>query len=188
MSFDTLDTAFLFTKLLMVTGLAGRRWIEQRTAVALRAVALGMLELVGRMHAQADGTQRSAIGIALIHWMSMLIERNGGNTSATHTGLIGVPGVEGSISGDMDGKGMEHGDRLDVKRHKVGDVVFVEGQGGVGQHHIAVDRISGGCDAGAVAPDEFLFFCGGAVGLHLVGALFDAAFGNQGRLRAAALS
>jgi hypothetical protein len=85
-----------------------------------------MLELVGGMHTQTDGTQRSAIDIALIHGMSMLIERNGGNTSARRAGLIGVPGIEGGIRRDVGGKGSEHGDGLDVKRHKIGDVVLVE--------------------------------------------------------------
>ncbi len=35
----------------------------------------------------------------------MLVERDGGNTGASGTGLVGIPGVESCISGDVDGKG-----------------------------------------------------------------------------------
>ena len=42
------------------------------------------------------------------------------------------------------------------------------------EHDIAIDRIGGGCHARTVAPDEFLFFFGGAVGLHLIETFFDA--------------
>ena len=48
---DVLDTAFLFAKLLMVTGLLRRLRKEQGTAIALGAVAVGMLELVRGVHA-----------------------------------------------------------------------------------------------------------------------------------------
>jgi hypothetical protein len=55
----------------------------------------------------------------------------------------------------------------------IGHVAFIERQGVLGQHHVPVDGIGGRRDPGAVAPDEFLFFFGGAVGLLLVGALLD---------------
>ncbi len=103
----------------------------------------------------------------------MLVERNGGNTATCGTGLVDVPGVIGGISGDMDGKSREHGHGLDVERRKVGDISFIERQGEISQHDITVDGIGGCCDARAVAPDVFLFFFGGAIGLHLVGTLFD---------------
>ena len=73
----------------------------------------------------------------------------------------------------MGGKGTQHGHGLDVERHEVGDIVLIERQGVVGQHDVAVDGIGGGRHARAVAPDEFLFFFGGAIGLHLIGTLFD---------------
>ncbi len=70
---DVFDAALAFAKLFMVTGLACRLGIEQRTAIALRAVAVGMLKRIGGMHAQADGTARGAIGIASVNGMGMLV-------------------------------------------------------------------------------------------------------------------
>ncbi len=104
----------------------------------------------------------------------MLVERNGGNASTCSTGLVDVPGVISSISGDMDGKSHEHGHRLDVERREVGHVPFIEREGEISQHDIAVDRVDGGCHARAVPPDVFFLFFGGAIGLQLVGTLFDA--------------
>lgn len=40
----------------------------------------------------------------------MLIERDGGNASATRDGLVGVPRIKGSIGGDVNGKGSQSGD------------------------------------------------------------------------------
>src|SRR5207247_3081540 len=105
---DLLDAAFRFAKLLVVTGLAGRGRIEQRTAIALRPVAVGMPELVGGVHAQADGTQRRAIRIALIDRMVMLVEGDSGHTTARRTRLVDIPGIIGGISRDVGGKGREH--------------------------------------------------------------------------------
>jgi hypothetical protein len=124
---EVFDTAFVLAKLLMVTGLACALRIEQRTAIALRPEAIGMPELVSGMHAQALRASRSAIGVAWHLVVGMLVERDGGNASTRCAGLVGVPAVEGSISGDMDGKGSEHGDGLDVEWHKIGDIVFIEG-------------------------------------------------------------
>ena len=56
----------------------------------------------------------------------------------------------------------------------VGDVGFIEGQGVLGEHHIAIDQISGCRDPGAIAKQAFLFDFDGAIGLHLVGTLLDA--------------
>jgi hypothetical protein len=171
---DVLDTAFLFAKLLVVAGLLRRLRKEQRTAIALRAIAIGMLELVRGVHAQAARTEGGAIRIAFVDGMRMLVERNGGHPGTCGTGLVDVPGVIGSISGDMDGKSREHGHGLDVQRREVGHIAFIEGQGEVSQHDIPVDGIGGCRHARAVAPDVFLFFFGGAIGLHLIGTRFDA--------------
>ena len=103
----------------------------------------------------------------------MLVERNGGHAGTCGTGLVNVPGIIGSISGDMDGKSHEHGHGLDVEGREVGHVPFIEGQGEISQHDIAIDGIGGCCHARAVAPDVFFFFFGGAIGLQLVGTLFD---------------
>ena len=61
---DVLHTAFLLEKLLVITALACGLWMEQRTAVALSAIAIGVLERVGGMHAQSLRTERNAIDIA----------------------------------------------------------------------------------------------------------------------------
>ncbi len=41
---DSFDTAFAEGLLLVLAGLAGARWKEQRTAVALSAIPIGVLE------------------------------------------------------------------------------------------------------------------------------------------------
>ena len=64
-------------------------------------VPIGVLELKGRMHGQAFGTHGRAIGIAGKCGMSMLIERNGSDAAMQRGALIDVPGIEGSIGGDV---------------------------------------------------------------------------------------
>jgi hypothetical protein len=54
---DILDAAFAFDKLLMSTEFACRLGEEQGAAEALSPVAVGMVELVGRRHAQAGRTE-----------------------------------------------------------------------------------------------------------------------------------
>ena len=66
LTIDVLDTAFLFAKLLMLTGLAGAQGKEERTAIALGAVAVGMLELVGGMHAQTAHAQGTPSGSKVV--------------------------------------------------------------------------------------------------------------------------
>ena len=60
---DVLDTALAFGKLGMATALAGPLGKEEGTAVALGTIAVGMLEGVARMHAQAARAQGHAIGV-----------------------------------------------------------------------------------------------------------------------------
>ena len=60
---DVLDTALVFGELGMVTRLACALRKEKGTAIALGAVAMGMLERVGGMHAQATRTPGDAIGV-----------------------------------------------------------------------------------------------------------------------------
>ncbi len=60
--------------------------------------------------------------------MPVLVERDGGDATAIDHHLIGVPGIESSISGDMGRKETQGGYRTDVKRDEVGDIVFIEGQ------------------------------------------------------------
>ncbi len=78
---DILEAAFAFDKLLMLTQLACDVWEEQGAAEALRAVAVGLVELVGRIHAQASRTQRHAIRSALVDGMAMLVERHGSDAA-----------------------------------------------------------------------------------------------------------
>jgi hypothetical protein len=46
----------------------------------------------------------------------MLVERNGGDAVAIGHRLVGVPGIEGGIGGDVGGKEAQGGDRADVQR------------------------------------------------------------------------
>ena len=57
------DTALGFAELLMLTGLAGAQGKEERTAIALGAVAMGMLERVAGRHTQTACAHGHAIGI-----------------------------------------------------------------------------------------------------------------------------
>src|SRR3989442_13025515 len=73
------DAALAKGLLFMRTGLSGARGKEQRTAKTLGSKAVGVLELVSGIHAQAGEASWSAIGIARHFFVSMAIERNGGN-------------------------------------------------------------------------------------------------------------
>ena len=71
---DVLDTTLALDKLFVVAGLSSPLGMQQRTAVALGAIAIGMSELIRGMHAQAFGAQGDAIRIACEGRMAMLIE------------------------------------------------------------------------------------------------------------------
>ena len=101
---DVLDTAFLLGELCMVADLSRRFRKQERTAVALGTIAVGMSELVGRVHAQPPGAQRYAVSIALRERIVMLIQGNGGDAATADGCLIRIPGIEGRISNDMRGK------------------------------------------------------------------------------------
>src|SRR6266480_6530858 len=124
---EVLDTAFLFEKLRLVTGLPRGVGKEQGAAKALGAVAVGVRKLGGGMHAKAFDAQRHAVGITTALGMTMLVERNGSDASAMHHGLVGVPGIKGGIGGDVGGKEAQGGDRTDVEGNKVGDIILVKG-------------------------------------------------------------
>ena len=76
----------------MLAGLAGGLGEEQGTAVALSAVALGMLELLRRLHAQTGRTAWDAISIALEGGMAVRIEGNGRDAATESARLIRIPG------------------------------------------------------------------------------------------------
>src|SRR5437588_9651373 len=104
----------------------------------------------------------------------MPILGNSHDAVAVGTRLVDIPRIVSGISGDMQGKEPEHGHRLDVDAQKITDIAGVEGLGEIGKDHIAVVRRGRGGDAGAVAPQVFFALLGGAIGLLLVGAAFDA--------------
>ncbi len=148
---DVFDAAFLFEKLLMLAGLARGLGEEQRTAVTLGLIALGMLEPIRRLHAQAYRAARGAIGVAKDSGMAMLVEGNSRDATTEGTGLIRIPGIEGGIGSDVEWKEAQMGHRLDVEGRKVGHIGLVERQGVFGQHHVTVVGNGGGGNAGAVA-------------------------------------
>ncbi len=74
----------------------------------------------------------------------------------------------------MQGKEAEHGHRLDVHAQEIADITLVEALGEISDDYIAVVRRGGGGNAGAGAPQVFFALLGGAIGLFLVGAAFDA--------------
>jgi len=88
----------------------------------------------------------------------MAIEWDGGDAVPMRHRLIDIPVVEGGIGGDMGGQLVRGKDGVLEERAVIGDIRFVEGQGVLGQHHIAIDRISRGGHAGAIAPNVF-FLC-----------------------------
>ena len=74
----------------------------------------------------------------------------------------------------MQGKEAEHGHHLEVHAQKIADITLVEALGEISDDHIAVVWGRRGGNAGAVAPQVFFALLGGAIGLFLVGAAFDA--------------
>ena len=171
---EVLDTAAAFGELLVVTALS--RWlrIKQGTRKALGAIAVGVLEALGRLHTQALGTQGDAIGITSALRMAMGVEGDGGHPTAMQHRLIDVPGIKGGIGRDIVGKVAQVDDRLQVQGKEVGDIVLVEGQGVLGQDDIAIASHNGTGDPRAVAPQILFLFFDRAIGLLLIGGAFDA--------------
>jgi hypothetical protein len=64
------------------------------------------------MHAEPFGTPRHPVAIATVERVAMLIEGDGGDASPKGADLIGIPGIEGRIGGDMQGKELQQCDRL----------------------------------------------------------------------------
>jgi hypothetical protein len=72
-------------------------------------------------------------------------------------GLVDIPGIESRISGDVLGEAVQIGDRLQVPGHEIADIVLIEGLGELGQHDIAIDRVSRRGHPGAIAKEALLF-------------------------------
>ena len=85
---EVFDAALALFELLVLTALSIGLGKEQGAAKALGAVAVGVRELVGGMHAQPDGTQGYAIRSTLTLRMAVRVEGNGGNTASKNRRLI----------------------------------------------------------------------------------------------------
>ena len=64
---------------------------------------MGVIELRGRLHAQAFGTAWGAIAVAFIDGMSMLVEGHGSDALMQSGALVDILGIEGGVSGDVGG-------------------------------------------------------------------------------------
>jgi hypothetical protein len=106
--------AIAFEKLEMVTGFSRRLRHEQWTTKALRTIAVGMIELEGRHHAQALAADGNSIPITRGSRIFMLIERDGSNPPLTSGTLVDVPGIKSRIGGGMRGVLIEGDDRLGI--------------------------------------------------------------------------
>jgi hypothetical protein len=168
------DTAFAEALLLMVAPVARELRKEQRAAKALGAVAVGVGELVAGMHTQAFVAQRRAIRVVLTFGMAVGVERDGSDAPTQRHHLVDIPGIEGGISGDVDGKAGEGRHGADVEGHKVAHIVLIERLGVLGQHHIAVAGNRGTGHPRAIAP-QALFAVFLAVGLRVLGRLGGSA-------------
>src|SRR5258708_5712080 len=168
------DTPLGFGELRMSTRCSCRLRKEQRTAKALSTKAVGVLKEEGGMHAQAFGAAWSSIGVAWDFFVTMGIEWDGGDALSVSDRLIDVPKIVSGIGGDISRELMGGHDGLVEEGTKIGDIGFIERQGVLGQHDIAIDRISGCRHARAVAKQTFLFDFGAAIRLFLIATFLDA--------------
>src|SRR5205807_4921639 len=101
---DVLHTANTFGKLLMIAGLSCGFRKEERTLIALCAIAIGMVKLLCWDHQHFLRTKRNAIRITLKSGMAVLIEGNSGNSPLESARFIHVPGIKCSICSNIRGK------------------------------------------------------------------------------------
>jgi len=153
-------------------GLAGDRWEEEWAARALSRRAGGMSRTKGRMHAQADGTQRHTIGVTGGRGVS--IERDGSTATMTSRRIGDRPCIGGGIGSELGGKRIEGMSGLTVQGAKRRDIAFMEGLGVLSQHTIAVIRRGGRSHTRTVAPETFLLLFCGTIGQCCGGAARDA--------------
>ena len=100
---EVFDATSALGELVMRTGLACALRKEQGTAKTLSTVAVGVLEEKDRIHAQAFGAVRSAIGITRHLVVPMRVERDGSNAFSMRHRLIDIPIVVGGVSSNMVG-------------------------------------------------------------------------------------
>jgi hypothetical protein len=171
---DIFDAAFALRELLVLAGLAGLLREEQRALEALSLRAVGVIELDGGMHGQADGTTRSAISQASKGYLGSLSEGDSGDASMASGSFLSIPGIRGGIPDEVGGELIEGKSGLAVKWAEKRDVVFVERLSVFGQDNGSILGNDGGSNTSARAPDEFFLLFRGAIGLLLVGAALDA--------------
>lgn len=171
---DIFDTAPALDELVMLARLPGGSGMQERTLEALAAIAVGMVELDGWNHAVLHRATRSGIRVTGEGLMSVLIERHGSNPAMTGGSFVDIPGIEGSIGGDVGGilSQCKHGPL--IHGTKVGHIVLIEGLSVFSEDDIAIVGGEGGSDARAVAPEILFDFFGGAISLFLIAAAFDA--------------
>ena len=108
--------ALAFLELLMLASLAGGFWEEERTAIALGRVAIGVSVAEGGMHAQTDGTQRHAIGVK--SGLGVSIEGHGGGAAMKNGRLVDVPRIRGSVSHQVGRELIEGEDGVAIEGRK----------------------------------------------------------------------
>ncbi len=137
---DILDAAFAFGELRMLAGLAGFLRKEQGALEALSVKAIGVVELHGGMHGQANGTERGAITQPLKRRFGGLPERNSRDARVTSSGVVDIPRIIGSISGQVGGVLIEGSNGLTIQGAEIHDIVFVKRPGIFSQDDIAIVR------------------------------------------------
>ncbi len=145
------DTTFGFGELGVLAGLASGLRKEQWAAKALGAVAIGVLEPEGGSHAQARPAVGGAIGVTTDFFVPVGVQRNGSDAVPMRHCLIDIPVVVGSISRHMRREAVGRHDGALVEGPIVAHIGLVEGQGVLGQHHLAIHRVGASGDARAIA-------------------------------------
>ncbi len=100
---DIFDAAFALGELVMLARLPSLCRKEEGTLKALGAIAIGMIELLGRVHGQADWTEGNAVRQAGKRGLAVLVEWDGSNAVMEGSTLVHIPGVEGRISRHVGG-------------------------------------------------------------------------------------
>jgi hypothetical protein len=142
----------------MFATLAGLLWEKQRTLETLGAVAVGVIELLGWMHGQANGAAWRPVSQASERDFAGLVERNRSNPSMPDGSFVDVPGIIGGVSCQVSRVLIEGRDGLAIEETEIRHIPLIEGLGVLGQHDIAVVRGGGSSDARAIAAIRNSFF------------------------------
>ncbi len=123
---DILDTSLAFRELGVSAVFSLGDWKEQRTAEALRPLAVGMAKLKGGLHAQPYRAQGDAISSTFINGMPMLVEWDRRDAAVPGCLLVDIPGIKSGISGQIHGERLQGCHSLLIEWTKVGDIPFIE--------------------------------------------------------------